>query len=225
MPKIDRLYVVSGIASAALAITGAVLFARQRRALSGLGRSRLQQAPIVNTYSDGNMRTTLRSSPNMPIEERVATIQDLVHRSVQDGEMRKLALAITRGCAERDKACEARAIYNYIKQNVRYTGDIGAIAHPDGSVEGIDLYQSARRTLLEIRGGDCDDHSIAAATLLALNGIDPILRIVKTRGASDWEHIYTLGNIDGKLVALDTTVPGEFFGKEPPSHKRIDFPA
>lgn len=226
-----RVAIFSGIVGALMAGVGIWAIARERKIATqvrGLGRqlARAQQAPIIGSYSDGNMKTTMRQSAVMPIEQRIATIQDLIHKSVQDPQMRKIALQVTSQCPERDKMCEANAIYNFVKARVRYTGDVGAIRHPDGNVEGVDLYQSARRTL-EFGGGDCDDHNILNGTLLALNGIDPVLRVVKTRGADDWEHIYA-GFFPSrkKFVALDTTLPGNAsFGVEPSYHKHIDFPA
>jgi len=190
---------------------------------------RYSEAPEVGGYSDGNMKTTLRASEEMPIEERLASIQKLVHKSVQDPEMRKLALQITSRCPERDGQCEAKAVYDYVKQNVRYTGDVAPIRFPNGEVEGIDLYQSARRTL-EFGGGDCDDQSILVATLLALNGITPRLRVMKERKNEDWSHIYPLGGLPKTAptnwVALDTTLPGNNeFGTEVPHADALDFPA
>jgi hypothetical protein len=191
--------------------------------VAGFGRSRLREAPAVDSYNDGNMRTILRSSRDMPIEERIATIQKLVHKSCQDPEMRKLALQITSRCPERDQMCEAKAVYDYVKRRVRYTGDVGPIKHPDGTVEGIDLYQSARRTL-EFGGGDCDDNSILNSTLLALNGIEPVLRVVKQRKDPDWSHIFAGAKINGKFVSVDTTLPGyDRFGVEGPYSKGVDF--
>ena len=226
----DRLVWLTGLGGLAMIIIGGATYARQKQLLGrpgGLGRARLRgtQAPVVGSYNDGNMKTTLRSSPDMPIEERLATIQDLVLKSAQDPQMRKLALMITARCPERDKICEAEAIYHAVKHRVRYTGDIGAIRHADGVVDGIDLYQSARRTI-EMGGGDCDDQAIVNATLLALNGFDPILRVVKQKSDPDWSHIYA-GFYDGrKFVALDTTLPGNNnFGIEGPFAKFKDFPA
>ena len=229
-----RVAIASGVAGLALIGLGAWAYSRERRLLAGtpqrmLGRGRMAQAPIVSSYNDGQMKTTLRSAPNMPIEQRLATIQDLVHKSVQDPQMRKISLQATAHCPERDGLCEAKAIYDFIKARVRYTGDIAPIRHPDGTVDGIDLYQSARRTL-EFGGGDCDDHNILAATMLAQNGITPKMRVVKTRGAPDWEHIYTIALLPkgtgNKTVALDTTLPGSTsFGIEPSYHKHIDFDA
>jgi len=202
----------------------------QSRSRVRLVEQRYAEAPEIGSYSDGNMKTTLRASNDMPIEERIASIQKLVHSSVQDPEMRKLALKITSKCPERDGTCEARAVYDYVKANVRYTGDIAPIKFPNGEVEGIDLYQSARRTLTDMKGGDCDDQSIVVATLLALNGITPRLRVMKESASDDWSHIYCgallpkgTGN---DFTALDTTLPGSNeFGTEVPHADALDFPA
>jgi transglutaminase-like putative cysteine protease len=206
-----------------------------RKSGVGLGRARYmpgrnKQAPVVGGYSDGNMKTTIRASEDMPIEERIATIQDLIYKSIQDPEMRKLALAVTSHCPARDGHCEAKAVYDYIKDNVRYSGDVGAIKHPDGTIEGIDLYQSARRTLMDIHAGDCDDMSIAASTLLALNGITPRLRVMKESSADDWSHIFALAGLDSKnsptkWYAVDATLPHGEFGEEVPYAEALDFPA
>lgn len=209
-------------------------FLYRRRKSGALGRTRFvpqrfAEAPAIDGYSDGNMKTTLRASETMPIEERLASIQTLVHKSVQDPEMRKLALQITAGCPERDGECEAKAVYAYVKNNVRYTGDIAPIKFPSGEVEGIDLYQSARRTL-EFGGGDCDDQSVLIATLLALNGITPRLRVMKESKADDWSHIFPLAGLPkmapSRWVALDTTLPGRNkYGTEVPYAEALDFPA
>jgi transglutaminase-like putative cysteine protease len=205
-----------------------------RKSGVGLGRARYmpgrnRQAPVVGGYSDGNMRTTIRASEDMPIEERLASIQDLIYKSIQDPEMRKLALQITSHCPERDGECEAKAVYDWVKDNVRYTGDVGAIKQPDGSIEGIDLYQSARRTV-EFSGGDCDDQSILVATLLAHNGLTPRLRVMKESSNEDFSHIFPLSglpkNNPTRWVALDTTLPGsDHFGEEVPYAEALDFPA
>lgn len=207
--------------------------------LKGLGRADrhkpmfrgfVDQAPIVSSYSDGNMQTQLRESTDMPIEQRLATIQDLVHKSVQDPEMRKLALQLTANCPARDGMCEAKAIFKAVKDRIRYTGDVAPIQMPDGTVDGIDLYQSARRTWFDMKGGDCDDMSILIATLLSLNGITTRLRVMKEDPNEDWSHIYPVAmlpkNAPTSAVALDTTLPGKNkFGVEAPAAQTLDFAA
>lgn len=206
---------------------GALAGSRQRRNLQGRN---VAQAPVVSEYTIGGMKTKLRRSSNMSIEQRVASIQDLVHSSVQDPRIRKLAIQITKDCPERDGTCEAKAIYHAIKRRVRYTGDIAPIKQGSrGEVEGIDLFQSAYRTW-EFGGGDCDDHSILAASLLAAIGIEPKLRVIAESRGDDWSHIYPVAGLPKlaptKFVPLDTTLPGDRkFGVEVPYAKKIDFDA
>jgi transglutaminase-like putative cysteine protease len=229
-----------GIAVGAIAIIGGlVYFGRRQRQLAGLGlfkpkyrlvTKRYSPAPLVGSTESGGMRTEHRRSALMPIEERVASIQDLVYKGVQDPQMRKLALGITQHCPERDGTCEAKAVYDYVKGRVRYTGDIAPVKFGrNGPVEGIDLFQSPKRTN-EFRGGDCDDHSALSATLLALNGITPRLRVVAETRRGEDSHIYAVAGLPKvaptKWLALDSTLPGKNnFGVEMPVGRITDFDA
>lgn len=222
-----------------LAGLGGLLLWRQRRSfLSGeLGRGQLVTerhalTPKIDEYVDPatGMKVTHRRSAGMPIEERVASIQDLVWKSVADPEMRKLALAITRNCKERDGMCEAEAIYKAVKKRVRYTGDVAPlkIGGRNGPVEPVDLYQSAKRTW-EFGGGDCDDMAILVSTLLTLNGITARLRVTAESKLGDWSHIYVVAGLPKlnpkKWVPIDATLPGSNkFDYEVSFAKNLDFP-
>lgn len=184
-------------------------------------------APMVSRTKADGMTLTHYRSKDMPIEQRVRHIQDLVWKSIHDPRMRKIALQATHHCPERDGLCEAKAIYKAVKQRVRYTGDIAPVRAPDGSVEGIDMFSSAYRTW-ELRGEDCDSHTILNATMLALNGIEPRLRVTAPSRRGEWAHIYALAgfpkNTPRKWLALDTTLPGKNqFGVEVPFGKNLDF--
>lgn len=213
-----------------LTTAGIVLARRQYR--GGLGRvvTRLSEpAPVVGETRGNGMVVQHRRSANMSIEQRVRSIQDMVWKGVQLPHMRKLALQITKGCPERDGECEAKAIYQYVKKNVRYTGDVAPVKMgADGPVEAIDLYTRADRTL-EFGGGDCDDQSVVNATLLALNGIPARLKVTAESRTAEWGHIYTICGLDKlqptRWLALDTTLPGSnHFGKEVPFGRSIEFP-
>lgn len=103
--------------------------------------------------------STLRSHNVKTLDDRVRLIRKLIwwgesafDRSVpetqsggiRDPRLRELGLAITRGCRARDDLCELKAIYTFVKTNVRYTGDIAMK----------DTFQSAWRSL-QMGGGDC----------------------------------------------------------------------
>lgn len=218
---------------AALATAGVIALARRsRQPISGGVVGKTKKPRAKGTTTRGGMTTT-EYSGRMPIRERLAILQDLTHESVKDPRMRKLALQITRRCPARDEKCEARAIYNWMKKNIRYTGDIGPHKHGrNGPVEAIDLFQHAARTV-ENGGGDCDDHSILFCTLAIHNGFACRYRVTSPtrRQAQDYTHIYPMVGTpkdnpkERGWVPADTTIPGQFFGKEVPYGKHIDFVA
>jgi hypothetical protein len=80
---------------------------------------------------------------------------------------------------------------------------------------------------------NCDDQAVLNATLLSLNGIPARFRITAPRskgrfhGDPGWAHIYAMGalpkNNPSSWIALDTTIPGNFFSKEAPYGRAIDF--
>jgi len=223
MRKLGIAMIVGG---SAVAVAGAILAGRRRAEDMVLGRVR-DRARIVSRRSSGGATLTHYRDRTMPIRKRVGILQDLVWQGVQDPAMRKLALAITRSCPARDGLCEARAIDAWTRKHVRYTGDVGPVKMgARGPVEGVDLFQSAARTV-EYGGGDCDDNSVLNAVLLALNGIAAKFRITARSKRDPWSHIYTLAGLPklapSKWVALDTTLPGNRFGVEMPAGKKVDF--
>jgi transglutaminase-like putative cysteine protease len=224
-------YLAIGVAVVAGA-TGAVLYyrARKREQSSGklLGRPAKKAIARESVTSKGKTLKHYRSA-RMPINERMGILQDLTHKSVQDPEMRKLALQITRHCPARDGECESKAIYAWVKKNIRYTGDIGP--HKlgrRGPVEAIDLFQTAAKTV-EFGGDDCDGHSILNCTLALHNGLACKYRISSTtkKDADDFSHIYAMvglpKNGPRKWIAMDTTLEHGRFGTEAPAGKVRDY--
>jgi hypothetical protein len=231
------------IAGGAAAIVGTIFYVRAVRRRTSTLRSALGE--VKSRTHAGGMTLTHHYDPDMPIQQRVGILQDLVWKGVQQPQMRELALAITgsgeravtvgkrtfkvRGanCPARDGLCEAEAVYNWVKSTTRYTGDVAPVRLPDGKIEGVDLFQSGLRTV-EFSGGDCDDHSVLTATLLALNGIPARFRITAPQKNSDWAHILSVAGLPktnpDKWVPMDTTLPGNMFGREAGFAKKLEFP-
>ncbi len=173
---------------------------------------------------------TLRAHSVRTLDDRVLLLRKLVWKGdsafdkriplsqgggLRDPRMRQIGLAVTQGCTARNDMCELEAIYKFVKDNVRYTGDITLK----------DTFQSAWRTL-QYGGGDCDDHSQLAAVLAMENGFQTRFRITSNTGAT-WDHIFCLAgvpkNSPRRWVPLDTTLPGRNFGVQPPMAKFRDF--
>ena len=207
--------------------TGAVVYFATRDKSGSLGRG----LPLESIETNEGYKLTHHRMKDMPIEKRVEILQNMTANSVKDPRMRKIALQMTRKCKERDASCEAKAIYSWMKKNIRYTGDIGphALWH-GGPVEGVDLFQSAYRTV-EFGGGDCDDHSLLACTSALLNGMSCQYRVTSPRKGKkdDYTHIYAMIGLPkmrpSKWVAVDTTLPGSRYGVEAPYAKKLDFVA
>jgi len=179
------LLVVGGVAAAiiggvALCSSGPADDNKQKQ-LSGMVKGKTKR---------GGMTSTFLYKKDMPLKQRLAVIQDLTWKSVQDPRMRQLALAITRNCPERDGTCEARAIYHAVKNRVRYTGDVGKVKQgARGIAEEVDLYQSAYRTW-EFGGGDC----LPMGTLLLVEGhkftpIEKLLVGSRIWGRDSWTTV------------------------------------
>jgi len=79
---------------------------------------------------------------------------------LKDPRMRQIGLEVTRGCPARNDTCELNAIYEFVKQNVRYTGDI----------TDKDTFQTAWRTL-QMAGGDCFPEG---TLFLTRDGFEPV---------------------------------------------------
>ena len=220
--------VLLGIGGVALLASSVAVFARRGR-LGSYEPGRMPLPPMVRETRAGGMITRHYRSPGLGIRERIGLIQKQIFESIHDPKMRQIAAEVVRHCPERDDLCETRAIYDAVRNRVRYTGDIAPIRHgPHGPKEGIDYYQSAYRTWT-IGAGDCDDQTILVSTLLALNGIEPRLRTTAASFYDDESHIYGLAGLPklspSKWVAVDTTLPGRRFGYEAPYGRRRDYDA
>ena len=88
---------------------------------------------------------------------------------------------------EKEWRAEIVEIFNFVKRNVRYVRD----------TDGRDLFQHPLRTL-QLRAGDCDDCSSLLASLLIAAGYEVRYRIMRTRDASSWNHVFVLARVPAR---------------------------
>lgn len=221
--KGEKVAIFAMIAGGVAVIGGAVLFWRAARRRTQTLRDTLGR--VQARVKQGGMTLTHHYDPEMPLQKRVGILQDLVWSGVQNPQMRELALAITghgtrdvqvgkrrfrvkgASCPARDGLCEAEAVYNWTKANIRYTGDVAPVKLPGGEVEGVDLFQSALRTV-EFGGEDC----LPAGTLLLtdtyeLTPIEQIKPGTKIWGKDRWtpvERVWYKGILPVDVITLNT---------------------
>ena len=126
------------------------------------------------------------------LDLRVNQLKKLIYEDMNHPKVRILAQQITK--SYNTNLGKARAIYNWIKQNIYYTRE------PDG----MDIYLSPSRTI-ELGRGDCDEASSLFASLAGIVGVPVKLKIV-TQDRKVWSHVYPLA-LNGKWLPYDAAAP------------------
>jgi len=134
-----------------------------------------------------------------------ATLQamrELVNRSKVDPQIRQAAQSIIFLQPEKDYLAEAEAVFNFVRDTIRYTRD----------VHMVETLQTPAITLAT-RQGDCDDQATLLAAMLESVGI-PTRFVVAGYNSHDFEHVY-LQAWCGGWIGMDAT-EHEPMGWEPP---------
>lgn len=152
------------------------------------------------------------------IEDRIALINYYIQEGKQDAQIRRLASAIlNQRCGdqwcipEKDWKAEVEAIFNWVRNNVRYTLDPNEL----------ELFQRARRSI-ENSTADCDDQVILAGAILQAVGY-PLRLVVIDTGRGGYSHIYLqvgLPPVNPKRwLPFDLTATTEPLGWEVPGYQ------
>lgn len=132
-------------------------------------------------------------------------MRKLVHEYKSDPEIREKALGLVAHLPPKDSVAEITVIFNYVRDCIRYVGDIYDVETLHTPPEVIRIGQ-----------GDCDDKSTLLAALLESIGFQTAFKITAHSGP-DYEHVYVFvrGGPQGVAMHLDPTEPYDA-GWEPP---------
>lgn len=125
--------------------------------------------------------------------------------------IRDRALMIIRNVPERDKLAEATAIFDYVRYNVKFRGDVFEV----------ETLQTPIQTLT-FMAGDCDDQVTLLNSLLESIGIPTRFAVIAQQDRSTWNHVYSQVYINGSWMDADTVRNVEF-GIGPDDFKRRKF--
>lgn len=210
------------------ALTGvAELYRGANKLGRALKRGRALEKPPTATVTghtpDGGM--TVKTYQVKTIHQRVGFIVEMIKRGRDDPHVRKFTTAaITKKCDKRwcidegSYEAEVKAVFDHVRENIRYVRD----------TQGKDLFQHPRRTI-EFQSGDCDDYSIVLCSCLGSIGYPTRLRVIRTKGSRDWNHIYALVGLPprspSRWIALDASLPKPAGWEAPASMvaDRLDF--
>lgn len=126
---------------------------------------------------------------------------------MQFGQLAQLA----RTLYNPDPLTTALNIFAYLKARIQYTKD----------PKDRELVRSAWRSIFVDHAGDCDDMSVAAATLLKIAGINGLrFRAIAWRDPENFTHVYLIALIQGVWVPFDLTM--EKLGEFQPEEKKFE---
>lgn len=133
-------------------------------------------------------KNTMRSIPVKiaDIDDKVGYLEDEIQRGKRNKDIAIIAAEVLSKkkdgkwvIPERDWRGEVVALFNYVRENVRYTRD----------VEGVEVFRRPGRTL-ELKIGDCDDSTILLGSLLGAVGYPLMIRIVGLKPSREFQHVY-----------------------------------
>lgn len=124
------------------------------------------------------------------IRNTVARMRQIILESSRNPYIREWAKKIVAGVSVNDKYNEARIVYEFVRDNVRYTRDpygFEYIQTPPVLLEDIRLYKEGKgdRPI-----GDCDDMTVLSLSLLKSIGFPVALKVVSFRPDKRFGHVY-----------------------------------
>lgn len=150
------------------------------------------------TYSRPSFLGSLPSGP-AGTTETLRLMRELAQQYKSDPAVRGLALELVRPLSPRDWRGELKAVFEYVRDRIRYVHDIA----------GVETLQTPPATI-ELEAGDCDDKSTLLAALLASIGHRSRFVAVGYRQPNDYQHVYVEAAHEDKWIPMDATVSRPF---------------
>lgn len=154
------------------------------------GQSELEEAP------GSRQQATLRLIPEgaAGVKATLDTMVGLVKRFKIVPEIRAMAEQIIAHVKQKDYAGEIRAIFEWVRDKIRYTQD----------VRDIETLKTPDALLYSFQG-DCDDKALLVATLLESIGYTTRFIAVGFTQPGEFDHVYAEVRLGTVWIALETT--------------------
>lgn len=131
-------------------------------------------------------------------------MRQMIDAGAVDPRVMSAAHSIIWLAPERDEVAEACALYEFVRDNVRYVRD----------VVGVETLCDPAMTL-QRQVGDCDDQTVLMCALLESCGY-PTRLIMAGYSGADFEHVYAQVHVRGEWVTVDPIERAQCFGWEAP---------
>lgn len=155
------------------------------------------------------------------IYRTVDRMKDIISNSSKNIYVREWAKKIVARVEVNNKKAEASAIFDFVRDNVRYTKDpygFEYIQTPPVLLEDIRLYMDGKG---DRPVGDCDDMCVLSLSLLKSIGFEVAIKVVSFASNKKFGHVYGLVRIGYNWVPVDCVRPDQNMGWESTGHTRV----
>ena len=155
------------------------------------------------------------------IYRTVTKMKGIIEQSSKNTYVREWAKEIVGRVEVNNKKSEAQAIFNFVRDSVRYTRDplgFEYLQTPPVLLEDIRLYREGKG---ERPAGDCDDVTLLSLSLLKSIGFETAIKVVSFVPSKKYGHVYGLVKIGYDWVSIDCVRPDQEMGWESRGHTRV----
>ena len=165
----------------------------------------MRLAPLVN------LSATLAAAPSGAAgpHHTLRLMRDMIRRARLDPAIIQAAHSIIYLAPERDEYAEVCALYEWVRDHVRYVRDVA----------GVETLAYPVKTLQRL-SGDCDDQTALLCSLAESVGY-PTRLVMAAYQSSDWEHVYCQIFARGEWINCDPIDRDYSLGSEPPNPLRV----
>lgn len=151
----------------------------------------------------------------------VTKMKDIINQSSRNSYVREWAKKIVSRVEVNNKKGEAEAIFDFVRDHVRYTKDPAGFEYmqtPPVVLEDIRLYQAGQG---DRPAGDCDDMTLLSLSLLKSIGFSVAIKVVSFHNHKKFSHVYGMTQIGYEWVPFDCVRPDQHMGWESQGHTRV----
>ena len=150
------------------------------------------------------------------IYNTVVKMKSIIQQSSKNPYVREWVGRIVGRVEVNDKQGEASAIFNFVRDHVRYTRDPYGFEYIQTPPTLLESIQQGDRP-----SGDCDDMTVLSLSLLKSIGFNVAIKVVSFRESKKFGHVYGLVQIGHEWVPFDCVRPDQDMGWESQGHTRV----
>ena len=140
-------------------------------------------------------------------------MSQLTNEATADPKIIEFTSSLIRNVTERDQAAEAKKIFKFVRNNIRYVKDpyaLETIFSPD-KILGLEKNSTGEWLLKGRMSGDCDCMCCVVASMFQTIGLPTRFVAIKTpTDTKNFSHVYVETKINNKWYAVDTIVKKPF---------------